>query len=136
VRKITIVTVGKCKERWLQEAVAEYERRIAPRIKVEWKLVRTAEQLFPTGRALALDAAGDSLTSRQFHQRLFRELELGGSRLTLVIGAAEGLPPKVKAEIPLISLSPMTFTHQTTRLLLLEQIYRACEIEKGSGYEK
>jgi 23S rRNA (pseudouridine1915-N3)-methyltransferase len=60
-----------------------------------------------------------------------------GARLTFVIGGAEGIPPHIlqKASFQW-SLSKLTFTHQITRLLLLEQLYRALEIQKGSGYHK
>ena len=58
--------------------------------------------------------------------------------MTIVIGGAEGLPPALRNQDkhPMISLSPMTFTHQVVRLILIEQIYRAFEIEKGSRYHK
>lgn len=133
MRKIQIVTVGKVKEHWLSAALDDYVRRMRPMLAVEFLLLRS----LPThiaGRALALDERGEALDSNQFHGRIFSELEKGGSRLTLLIGAADGLPPEIKESVPLISLSKMTFTHQTTRLLLLEQLYRACEIEKGSRY--
>ena len=57
--------------------------------------------------------------------------------MTFVIGGAEGIPPALKAKAKaLISLSRMTFTHQITRLILVEQVYRALEIERGSAYHK
>lgn len=60
----------------------------------------------------------------------------GGSRLVFVIGGAEGLPSALKEKKELWSLSKLTFTHQWARVLLTEQIYRATEIKKGSGYHK
>lgn len=63
-------------------------------------------------------------------------LPTGGSRLVFVIGGAEGLPPSLKKSKELWSLSKLTFTHQWARVLLTEQIYRATEIKKGSGYHK
>jgi len=60
-----------------------------------------------------------------------------GSRIAFAIGGAEGLPPQIiKQAAYILSLSPLTFTHQITRLILIEQIYRALEIEKGSQYHK
>ena len=53
-----------------------------------------------------------------------------------MIGGAEGLPPSLKKNQELWSLSKLTFTHQWARVLLTEQIYRATEIKKGSGYHK
>ena len=69
---------------------------------------------------------------------LYKKLEEGGATLTFVIGGFAGLPQDVKDDktIPLISLSKMTWTHQMCRLLLIEQVYRASEIHRGSGYHK
>jgi len=71
---------------------------------------------------------------------MYNWLELGGSRLVFVIGGAEGLPHELKYGLKnghnLLSLSKLTFTHQFARTLLMEQIYRASEIKKGSGYHK
>jgi 23S rRNA (pseudouridine1915-N3)-methyltransferase len=62
----------------------------------------------------------------------------GGSRLAFVIGGAEGLPASIKGsrQYEFWSLSKLTFTHQWARVLLTEQLYRATEIRKGSGYHK
>jgi 23S rRNA (pseudouridine1915-N3)-methyltransferase len=67
---------------------------------------------------------------------LSAQWEEAGSRLQLVIGGAEGIPIQLKQNSPLISLSPLTFTHQITRLILIEQLYRAVEIQKNSKYHK
>lgn len=138
--KIAIATVGRPKEVWIEEGIAFFTKRLQPAIQVEFQLVKSAELLLPLltrcGRAIALDATGREMDSEQFSSYLFREVEAGGARLTLFIGAAEGLPVEIKRSVPLISLSKMTFTHQTVRLLLLEQLYRAAEIAKGSPYIK
>ena len=67
-------------------------------------------------------------------------MEEGGSRVTFIIGGADGLPPALKQaagqQASLISLGRLTYTHQMARLLLAEQIYRATEIRRGSGYHK
>ena len=66
-----------------------------------------------------------------------KTIEKEGARCTFVIGGAEGLTLKMRQNATaLISLSPLTFTHQITRLVLLEQIYRAFEIKRGSHYHK
>jgi 23S rRNA (pseudouridine1915-N3)-methyltransferase len=111
-----------------------------------------------------LDPIGKTCTSEQFSNNMYRWLEDGGSRLVFVIGGAEGLPPSLKypsnnpnnnkkksnkkqqksdnnklqqqQQPNLLSLSALTFTHQFARTLLMEQIYRASEIRKGSGYHK
>lgn len=80
------------------------------------------------------------MNSPAFSDFLFSKLEEGGSRLTFVVGGAEGLPPGLKSNPPAggakLSLSSMTFTHLWARALLAEQIYRASEIRRGSKYHK
>lgn len=80
------------------------------------------------------------MDSPAFSDFLFTKLEAGGSRLTFVVGGAEGLPPGLKSKPPQggtkLSLSSMTFTHLWARVLLAEQIYRASEIRRGSKYHK
>lgn len=101
------------------------------------------------GPLLCLDERGSKLDSVAFSSELFTTLERGGSRATFVIGGAEGLPSAVRAAaasdaarggsggpLSLLSLSPLTFTHQMARVLLAEQIYRASEIRRGSKYHK
>ena len=85
---------------------------------------------------VALDPVGKQFTSEAFSAFLANCWEEGGARLSIVIGGAEGLPPSLKQRAKLVSLSSLTFTHQMTRLILLEQIYRALEIQKGSHYHK
>ena len=139
--KIKIFSIGKTKETWLQQATEEYHKRIKNTIQVEWVLCKNDEQLASTLEKescwISLDPKGSLLSSEEFSTFLFSQLEEEGSRLNLVIGGAEGLPPGIrKKSKSLISLSKMTFTHQITRLILLEQLYRAMEIRKGSGYHK
>ena len=139
--KIKIFSIGKTKEPWLQEATEEYHKRIKNSILIEWILCKNDEQLISAlekeSSWICLDPLGSLMTSEEFATSLFSRLEKEGSRLNLVIGGAEGLPKNLREKSKgLISLSKMTFTHQITRLILLEQIYRALEIRKGSGYHK
>lgn len=80
------------------------------------------------------------MNSPAFSEFVFSKLEEGGSRLTFVVGGAEGLPPGLKSKPPQggakLSLSSMTFTHLWARAILAEQIYRASEIRRGSKYHK
>ncbi len=139
--KIKIYSVGKTKESWLQEVLAEYETRLKATLSIEWILFKTTEQLELAlekhDHFLCLDPEGKQYTSPDFSSSLIHWLTLFHSRLCFVIGGAEGISPSLKKRAyQLISLSKMTFTHQMTRVVLLEQIYRALEIEKGSSYHK
>lgn len=96
--------------------------------------------LYVSSGQVCLDEGGRQMTSPAFSDFLFSKLEEGGSRLTFVVGGAEGLPPGLKSNPPKagakLSLSSMTFTHLWARALLAEQIYRASEIRQGSKYHK
>ena len=135
--KIKIITIGKSKEAWLQEALHEYEKRLTPVCSIEWMLAKNSVQLeefcMREGKYIGLDPQGKSMASEKFSLWLTNF----GSRLNFVIGGPDGLPPAVKAKASFLwSLSPLTFTHQLTRLILLEQLYRAHEISRGSSYHK
>ncbi|MEI8124785.1 MAG: 23S rRNA (pseudouridine(1915)-N(3))-methyltransferase RlmH [Parachlamydiaceae bacterium] len=142
--KIRIFSVGKTKEKWLDEAIAEYLKRLQQTATIEFVLLKNDDLLTSAVQkesdngtvVLCLDATGKTLDSEGLSNYLLRQLELGGARLVLVIGGAEGLPPILKNSYPLLSLSALTFTHQVIRLILVEQIYRAFEIAKGSKYHK
>ena len=156
--KIRIVAVGKLKEKYLREGVAEYEKRLAPFASVE--LLETREEymaenpseaqrqqtlakegerllrLVPERSCLiGLDVKGKLLSSEALAKELASLALQGQSDLTFLIGGAFGLSPAVRDRADLrISFSPMTFTHQMVRLLLYEQIYRAFKINRGEKY--
>lgn len=135
--KAKIYTIGKSKESWLLEALSEYEKRLQGRIQIQWFLAKDDAELtkwvLAENYVIALDVQGQLLSSEALSEKLFRS----GSRLSFVIGGALGLPPLVKSHAKwLWSLSPLTFTHQMTRLILLEQLYRAAEIDRDSPYHK
>lgn len=135
--KVKVYTVGKTKEEWLQNALEVYESRLKSSLALEWILAKNDDQLKQflekENNFICLDPKGKQYTSEEFSTFLVR----AGSRIAFVIGGAEGIPEEIKAKAKsLISFSKMTFTHQIARLILVEQIYRAMEIEKGSGYHK
>ena len=134
MHNIKILTIGKTKEPWLIEALAEYEKRLTPHAKISFELVRSDDALVQKASSepnpICLDPTGQSHTSESFAALITTH-----SRHTFVIGGADGLPPPLRT-YPLLSLSPLTFTHQVTRLILYEQIYRAFEINRGSHYHK
>lgn len=140
MRKITILSVGKNKERWLEEAVQEYVKRLSSwaQIVCEWvkddhDLLKRAEGL---SYAICLDPNGKEFNSESlsvFLENIFVEQ---GARLVFIIGGPEGLPEVLLKRFFCISFSKLTFTHQIARLILLEQIYRCEQILKGSPYHK
>ena len=156
--KITILAMGKLKEKYLRDGVAEYAKRIAPFAKIgfieiaEEKMpenfsaaekekthAREGERLLaraPEGSELiVLDVAGESLSSEELSGRIGDWMTGGVSHITFLIGGPFGLSPAVRNAARLrLSLSSMTFTHQMARLLLTEQIYRAFKILRGEKY--
>lgn len=156
--KIRIVAVGKLKEKYLREGVAEYEKRLAPFASVELRETREEymaenpseaqrqQTLAKEGKRLlrlvpeksfliVLDVKGKLLSSEALAKELASLALQGQSDLTFLIGGAFGLSPAVRERADLrISFSPMTFTHQMVRLLLYEQIYRAFKINRGEKY--
>ena len=139
--KISFFTVGKTKESYLSLALEEYQKRLQGKIFFNWHLYKDMPALCcglqKEGPYFCLDPHGALYNSMQFSKFLLKELEIQNSRLNFVIGDAEGIPQDIKEKARgLISLSPMTFTHQITRVVIVEQIYRALEIEKGSKYHK
>ena len=144
--KINLIVVGKLKEKFLIEGVAEYVKRIKKFATVEVREVaecRTVEEegqkilsLVPANSWLCvLDVAGEVLSSEDFAKKI-AALNLDGvSNLTFVIGGAFGLSEELRRAAAFrLSLSQMTFTHQMARLVLVEQIYRAFKINRGEPY--
>lgn len=139
--KIKVISIGKTKEEWLLAALAEYERRLKATVSLEWILAKNTEQwnqlLEKEENYICLTPEGKQYTSEEFSSFLFKAFQTFHSRLTFVIGGAEGIPsPFKKHAQALLSLSKMTFTHQITRLIFIEQIYRSFEIEKKTAYHK
>ena len=156
--KIRIAAVGKLKEKYLREGVAEYEKRLRPYASLELSEIPEArlaekpsqaelrEALADEGRRLlrlvpergtliVLDVAGDLLSSEQLAEKMAALALQGQSDLTFLIGGAFGLSDEVRKRADLrLSFSRLTFTHQMVRLLLYEQIYRAFKINRGEKY--
>jgi len=139
--KIKIITIGKTKEKWLNLAIAEYEKRLSNSCKIELICLKDQDELEKSltkeHNYICLDLNGENFSSIEFSKFLINELEEQKSKLAFVIGGSEGLSVQIKQRAMFsISLSKLTFTHQMSRLILLEQIYRSLEIEKGSHYHK
>ena len=140
-----IYIVGKRNggEEWIQAGCDEYEKRLGPIMKLQTHFLKTDEDLVKSvqsinkGAVFCLDENGKMYDSVSFSKFIFANgYTEGNSVVSFVIGGFAGLPPELKKGYSLLSLSKMTWTHQMARLLLIEQIYRACEINKGSSYHK
>ncbi len=139
--KIRIVAVAKTKEKYIEEGEYEYVKRLSPNADVELVRVADDEKLLKQIKSeyltVALDVTGKEYTSEAFAKFIEEVRDFKGGKIAFLIGGPTGLPAQAlqKASIQL-SLSKMTLTHQMVRLVLLEQIYRAFQIVKGSGYHK
>ncbi len=137
--KVKIISVGKTKEPWLEEALQEYIKRLSPIMQFETLWVKNDDQLLESCKKeniIALDPLGKEFDSLGFSKFVQQQFEANGSRIAFVIGGPEGLPPLLKKSSKLISLSKLTFTHQIARLVLVEQLYRSFEIAKSTPYHK
>lgn len=153
--KIKIVCPGKIKEKWLSEGIAEYVKRLSKYAQLSIVEVPDSPDSFPVAKALeaegkailskirsdeyvwVMDLHGKLLTSEELSENLMEGLERGGANLTCVIGGSNGLAPEVTARADLrICLGKVTLTHQMTRLILLEQLYRAFKIAGNEKYHK
>ena len=156
--RITIAAVGKIKEAYLASGIAEYAKRLAPFCRLDIAevpeervpgnpspaektkaLTQEGERLLRHVRqdsfVFVLDVVGPMLSSEAFAARLATLALAGRSDLTFVIGGPFGLGSNLLARADeRLSLSRMTFTHQMTRLIMLEQIYRAFKINRGEPY--
>jgi 23S rRNA (pseudouridine1915-N3)-methyltransferase len=145
--KITILAVGKVKERGIREAIDDYlgrAKRHFPIDEVEVKdappaqLAPVLEKRLPEGaHAVALDVAGTARSSEQFARWLDGKASQGKGHVVFLIGGADGLPPTIIARAAeKISLSAMTFPHRLARLVLAEQLYRAVTILRNEPYAR
>jgi 23S rRNA (pseudouridine1915-N3)-methyltransferase len=135
--KVKIIAVGRSKEIWLDMALAEYEKRLQGRLQIEWLIAKESVSLFTYCRKepllIALDIKGELFTSEAFSEKWMHL----GARAAFVIGGPDGLSQEIlKLAHFRWSLSPLTFTNQMARLLLIEQVYRALEIAQGTPYHK
>lgn len=158
--KISIICVGRLKERYWRDACAEYEKRLGRYDKLE--VIEVADERTPdnlgTGEArqvleregqrmlkvirkdslvVALAILGKQMTSEKFAAWLERQPLNGVSHVTFLIGGSLGLSEEVlqRADL-LLSFSEMTFPHQMMRVILLEQIYRGRKIAAKEPYHK
>ena len=158
--KIKVVTVGKLKEKYLKDGIAEYSKRISRFAKLE--MIELADEKTPDKASesenqkileiegqrilskvgdrdfvIVLAIEGKTFSSEEFSQQLEETSIKGFSTLTFIIGGSLGLAPIVKKRANLsVSFGRLTLPHQLMRLVLVEQIYRAFTIQQGSPYHK
>jgi 23S rRNA (pseudouridine1915-N3)-methyltransferase len=139
--QVKILAVGRPKELWIEEGMAEFIRRLSGvcQLTCTWVADETQliRQLAKERQVVLLDPQGRQQTSEEFAHWMDQALISGGSRLTFAVGGAEGLSLQIKQQFSeRLSLSRLTYTHQLARLILAEQIYRAFEIRRGSPYHR
>lgn len=158
--KITVIAVGKLKERFFQDAVAEYAKRLSRYCKLE--ILQVADEKTPDRASeamaeqikdkegdrilanirdgayvIALAIEGRMLNSEELSEKIEKLGISGVSHVQFVIGGSLGLSKKVMNRADLaLSFSKMTFPHQLMRVVLLEQIYRSYRIIEGAPYHK
>ena len=158
--KITIISVGKIKEKFFDDAIKEYSKRLSKYCKLnfievkdektkenasttEEDLVKETEgkrildKLSSSSKVIALAIEGDEFDSVELAKEIESMRVTGTSDLTFVIGGSLGLHKSVldRADL-LLSFSKMTFPHQLMKVILLEQIYRSFRIINNEPYHK
>lgn len=160
MQKVTILCVGKLKEKFYTDAAAEYVKRLGRFCKIE--IVELPEErlpedpspaqieaalskeadairakLPPSAAVIAMCVEGKPLSSEALAKLMADTATKGQSHLVFLIGGSFGLHPTVKTlAFFRLSMSPMTFPHHLARVMLLEQIYRGYQINAGSRYHK
>ncbi len=139
--KLSVVAVGKLKERALRELADDYVARIRRYVRfeeIEVKQDRDLSEAVPKGAVVvALEVTGLALSSRQFASRVEGWGSIGKGQVAFLIGGALGIPSEVsRAADHRISLSTLTLPHRLARLLLLEQLYRSMTLLKGEPYAR
>ena len=154
--RFEILFLGKTKETYLAAGIADYSKRLARYIAVEIKILKEkkikkgdsekvliakdSETLLQNAKGsyiVWLDRTGKQIDSLKLAALVERWEMQGQKKITFIIGGPLGLSPSILAKADLVlSFSSMTFTHEMTRLLLLEQLYRAFTIKAGEKYHK
>ncbi|OEF99656.1 23S rRNA (pseudouridine(1915)-N(3))-methyltransferase RlmH [Vulcanibacillus modesticaldus] len=158
--RITVISVGKIKEKYIVQGIAEYKKRLSPYAKLQ--IIEVADEKAPENLSeaemqqikqkegerilqhidqnqyvIALAIEGEMWSSEKLAKELDKLTTYGNSNIVFVIGGSLGLSKKVYDRANgLLSFSKMTFPHQLMRLILLEQIYRAFKINRGEPYHK
>ena len=154
--RFELLFLGKTKETYLAAGIKDYARRLAHYVQTDiitvkekkckkgvpenFQIETESQSLLQSAQGtyvVCLDRTGIQMDSLEFAARL-QEWEMQAQKkISFIIGGPLGLSPdSLKKADLVLSLSPMTLTHEMTRLLLLEQLYRACSIKAGEKYHK
>ena len=157
---ITIISVGKLKEKYLKQGIEEYLKRLKSYAKVNIEEVpdeqapdnlseaeieevkrkegeKILSKLSQDTYCITLEIEGKQLTSEAFAKKIDDLATYGKSKIAFIIGGSHGLSDAVKKRSDFaLSFSKMTYPHQLMRLILVEQIYRAFRINRGEPYHK
>lgn len=153
MRKAKFIFIGKMKKGHWKEACDHYFKRIKPQLpfeevilkdapghlppkdKKKWEGEKILEKIAPQDLVIVLDEHGKTMTSPKLSDQLTRWTDDPAFAPCFIIGGAFGLSEEVLTKSRFkLSLSPMTFPHEMARVILLEQVYRALSIAKGSPY--
>ena len=158
--KISVIAVGKIKEKYLKDAITEYGKRLSRYCKLE--VIEVADEKTPEQASeaveesirakegerllkhirddmyvITLEIGGKMLTSEEFAEKIETLGVQGKSSIAFVIGGSIGLGKEVLRRSDFaLSFSKMTFPHQLMRVVLLEQVYRGYRIINGEPYHK
>lgn len=160
MQRVSVICVGKLKERFYADAAAEYVKRLSRYCKldvvelpeerlpddpspalIDAALAREADairaKLPPSSCLIAMCVEGRMRSSEELAHLMAAWANQGEKQLVFLIGGSFGLHPSIKAQAAAqLSMSPMTFPHHLARVMLLEQIYRAYQINAGTKYHK
>lgn len=154
--KLRILVVGKDKDPWITQGQTHYIKLLSRFARTEITLVTAAKgsanlppeeitkkeaarlvKQIGSGVTVALTDKGKPMDTAQFATWLRRTIDRSGGSIQFIIGGAFGLHRSVLSAVDeTLSLSPLTFSHQIVRLVLLEQLYRGFSVLKGTGYHK
>lgn len=147
---LKIITIGKKNNPWVMDGLEYYQKRLRAPWNIEWVLLansslegsrarqeeseRILKHIKPDHFVILLDERGNNLSSPEL-SALLEEQFTHGQPVVIIIGGAFGVSSELREQADIVwSLSKLVFPHQLVRLVLTEQLYRAQEIAKGSGY--
>ena len=146
--KIRVLTIGKKHEPWVKQGIEHFQKRLRAPFETEIVIIAASKlpseqarenesetilrRLKPTDFVILLDERGENLSSVEFSGLIQNHVD---RQIVIIIGGAFGVNQALKTRADFTwSLSNLVFPHQLVRLMLVEQLYRAQEIAKGTGY--